>query len=121
MFNPWRKHFNQRLRRTNKMIWDLEFQMFQRKFLREEIRKSRDRLVEVVSNYQKIEKLDEKQTADLEKKKKDVTEIENQIKLLDDEINGANPEMEPSFQSKIDGAHDLKKLLEMFVEQKTKQ
>ena len=120
-----KKHFKQKLKGVEKMIWDLNFKVFKTREIKEDVRKGYDKkkaklfgLEEQIKNWPK-----DKDEADRKRLEDEITRInqgiergEQQMKMLDMEIDGAQPsEQYPEgvqgISQQVDGLMELRQML----------
>lgn len=90
-----RDHFKQKLIGTKKMLWDFEFKLFKTKELREEIRQEYDfmksRIATLQAQYDGWP--EDKDPAEREKIKDQITLAEKDKEKLENQVNGLDLEM----------------------------
>lgn len=122
--NKKKTYFKNELAKIERTIWQLEFQRFKVRELREDIRREYDRSREVIDalnaeikgredkgeHHETVNTLKEKREGFL----KDVAQFEEQMKALDNEVSGDNQEA-PSIEARIDGLQRLGKMMESYM------
>lgn len=118
--NTKKIRFKAKLKHLDNMSADLEFTRFQKRCLREDIRKEFDRMNEVcdaltvqikASQGDTRKELEER----LEKYTKDVEGLRRQMQQMDAEISCTNSEMEPGLDQQIEQTEVLKGMLRDYI------
>ena len=124
-----KQHFKQKLAGVGKMIWDLDFKVFKTREIREDVRREYDQqkarlstLEEQIKNWPKDK--DEGDRKRLEDQvvliNRDIQRFEAQLKQLDLEVSGANPNNEypdgvQGINHQIDSLQELKVMLKEWI------
>ena len=124
-----KKHFKQKFKGVEKMIWDLEFKIFKTKEIREDVRREYDQskarlfiLEEEIKNWPKDK--DKGDKARLEDKlvlqKRDIERFEAQLKQLDLECSGSKPTVEypdgvQGINHQIDSLQELRLMIKEWI------
>lgn len=124
-----KRFFTQKCEGVEKMMWDLKFKVFKTKEIREDVRKeysymkSRvDTLENQIKNWPPEK--DEEERKRLEDNRvlaeRDAQRLENQMKELDEEVNGAKPTIEDpngriGIMEQIDSLAELQGMLKDYI------
>lgn len=125
MFNKKKSFFDKKIKQVQNALWDLEFKLFKVRDLREERRKQHDRTVEAIDALEaklKAENTEEVKvtlTAQLDESKKYHEQLLNQMKALDDEVNGIPAtETTEEYNGVLKQIEAHRELIEMYTEYK---